>query len=102
MRILQKQIEKQRQKCYTYSCIFTKRTTLDADKKSNFQEEIFMIRYKSIRRLLATVLSLVLVIGMLPTTVFAENSWGGTGLAEVQKDPDSNTGLCAMGNNLVL
>lgn len=63
-----------------------------------------MIRYKSIRRLLSAALSLILVIGMLPTTVFAENSWGGTGVAEVQKDPSLNAdhGLCAMGNNLVL
>ena len=48
------------------------------------------------------LLSLILVMGILPTTAFAQNSWGGTGVAEVQKDPDSNTGICAMGNNLVL
>lgn len=134
-----------------------------------------MTRHKTSSRLLAMLLSLILVIGMLPTTAFAmqiyikinvdpyhitleveptdriedvkaeiqdkkgfppdqqiltfaekeledgntlqdysiqkdstiflvlrENAWGGTGVAEVQKDPDSNTGICAMGNNLVL
>lgn len=36
--------------------------------------------------------------------VLRENAWGGTGVAEVQKDPSFNAepGLCAMGNNLVL
>ena len=61
-----------------------------------------MKQAKTSSRLLALLLSLTLVIGMLPTTVFAETAWGGTGVAEVQKDPGSNTGICAMGNNLVL
>ena len=63
-----------------------------------------MTRHKTSSRLLAMLLSLILVMGILPTTAFAQNSWGGTGLAEVQKDPDPNAdpGLCAMGNNLVL
>lgn len=61
-----------------------------------------MTRHKTSSRLLAMLLSLILVMGILPTTAFAQNSWGGTGVAEVQKDPDSNTGICAMGNNLVL
>ena len=61
-----------------------------------------MTRHKGFQRLLATLLSLALVMALMPTTVFAENSWGGTGVAEVQKDPDSDTALCAMGNNLVL
>lgn len=61
-----------------------------------------MTRHKTSSRLLAMLLSLILLIGLLPTTAFAQNSWGGTGVAEVQKDPDSNTGICAMGNNLVL
>lgn len=58
-----------------------------------------MTRHKTSSRLLAMLLSLILVIGMLPTTAFAQNSWGGTGVAEVQKlDGD----LYAEGNNLVL
>lgn len=63
-----------------------------------------MKQAKTSSRLLALLLSLTLVIGMLPTTVFAETAWGGTGVAEVQKDPSPNAdpGLCAMGNNLVL
>lgn len=61
-----------------------------------------MTNHKTPSRFLSMFMSLILVIGMLPTTVFAENSWGGTGVAEVQKDPDSDTALCAMGNNLVL
>ena len=63
-----------------------------------------MKQAKTSSRLLALLLSLTLVIGMLPTTVFAETAWGGTGVAEVQKDPSptADPGLCAMGNNLVL
>lgn len=63
-----------------------------------------MTNHKTPSRFLSMFMSLILVIGMLPTTVFAENSWGGTGVAEVQEDPSSSTepGLCAMGNNLVL
>lgn len=63
-----------------------------------------MTRYKKFRRLLAMVLSLILVFSIMPAIVFAQNDWGGTGVAEVQKDPSPNadTGLCAMGNNLVL
>ena len=63
-----------------------------------------MKQAKMSSRLLALLLSLTLVIGMLPTTVFAETAWGGTGVAEVQKDPSptADPGLCAMGNNLVL
>lgn len=63
-----------------------------------------MKQAKTSSRLLAMLLSLTLVIGMLPTTVFAETAWGGTGVAEVQKDPSptADPGLCAMGNNLVL
>lgn len=63
-----------------------------------------MILPKTSSRSLALLLSLILMIGMLPTTVFAETAWGGTGVAEVQKDPSptADPGLCAMGNNLVL
>lgn len=63
-----------------------------------------MKQAKTSSRLLALLLSLTLVIGMLPTTVFAETAWGGTGVAVVQKDPSptADPGLCAMGNNLVL
>lgn len=59
---------------------------------------------KTSSRSLALLLSLILMIGMLPTTVFAETAWGGTGVAAVQKDPSptADPGLCAMGNNLVL
>ena len=63
-----------------------------------------MKQAKTSSRLLALLLSLTVVIGMLPTTVFAETAWGGTGVAEVQKDPSptADPGLCAMGNNLVV
>ena len=39
-----------------------------------------MKQAKTSSRLLALLLSLTLVIGMLPTTVFAETAWGGTGV----------------------
>ena len=58
-----------------------------------------MKQAKTSSRLLALLLSLTLVIGMLPTTVFAETAWGGTGVAEV-KELDGD--LYAEGNNLVL
>ena len=45
------------------------------------------------------LLSLILVMGILPTTAFAQNSWGGTGVAEVQK---LGGDLYAEGNNLVV
>ena len=61
-----------------------------------------MVRHKPANRLLAALLAVIMVIGIMPTAAFAENSWGGTGVAEVCKDPDSDTALCAMGNNLVL
>lgn len=44
-----------------------------------------MTRHKTSSRLLAMLLSLILLIGLLPTTAFAQNSWGGTGVAEVKK-----------------
>lgn len=63
-----------------------------------------MTNHKTPSRFLSMFMSLILVIGMLPASVFAQNAWGGTGVAEVQEDPSSSTepGLCAMGNNLVL
>ena len=45
------------------------------------------------------LLSLILVMGILPTTAFAQNSWGGTGVAEVRK---LGGDLYAEGNNLVV
>lgn len=61
-----------------------------------------MERHRPVSRLFAVFLTAIMVMGIMPTVAFAENTWGGTGVAEVQKDPDSNTGLCAMGNNLML
>ena len=58
-----------------------------------------MARHKTSSRLLAMLLSLILLIGLLPTTAFAQNSWGGTGVAEVQK---LGGDLYAEGNNLVV
>lgn len=58
-----------------------------------------MTRHKTSSRLLAMLLSLILVMGILPTTAFAQNSWGGTGVAEVQK---LGGDLYAEGNNLVV
>lgn len=58
-----------------------------------------MKQAKTSSRLLALLLSLTLVIGMLPTTVFAETAWGGTGVAEVK---ELGGDLYAEGNNLVL
>lgn len=58
-----------------------------------------MTRHKTSSRLLAMLLSLILLIGLLPTTAFAQNSWGGTGVAEVQK---LGGDLYAEGNNLVV
>lgn len=58
-----------------------------------------MKQAKTSSRLLALLLSLTLVIGMLPTTVFAETAWGGTGVAEVK---ELGGDLYAEGNNLVV
>lgn len=51
-----------------------------------------MTRHKTSSRLLAMLISLILVIGILPTTAFAQNSWGGTGVAEVKKLGDHAEG----------
>ena len=62
-----------------------------------------MTQYKTFHRLLAAILALLLAIGATPIAVFAQNSWGGTGVAEVQKSSgQGKSTLCAMGNNLVL
>lgn len=58
-----------------------------------------MTRHKTSSRLLAMLLSLILGMGILPTTAFAQNSWGGTGVGEVQK---LGGDLYAEGNNLVV